>query len=108
MEGNAGTFHTHDKGGILLEASYGIAAFRSRQQVLAFEKALREAGLRVRVIHTPHEIAIGCGLSVRFAESDAAQVRAALRRRAYPAFVGLYLATPQGARLILKPLSGTE
>ena len=85
--------------------SYGIAAFRSRQQVLAFEKALREAGIAASVIHTPHEIAIGCGLSVRFELTDYERVRDVFSRRAYPAFVGFYLASNTGTRLILKVLS---
>ena len=46
---------------------YGIAAFRSRHQVMKFEEALKKEGLMVRVISTPREIALGCGLSVQFA-----------------------------------------
>ena len=51
---------------------FGIASFRSRQQVLKFEGALRRAGVRVEVITTPRDVAVGCGLSIRFelAEQD--------------------------------------
>ncbi len=46
--------------------SFGLAAFRSRTQVLRMEDALHRAGLSAGVIATPREVAIGCGLSVRF------------------------------------------
>ena len=45
---------------------FGVAAFRSRQQVLQFERALRRAGVPAQVITTPRAVAMGCGLSVRF------------------------------------------
>ena len=44
---------------------FGIASFRSRQQVLKFEGALRRAGVRVSVITTPRDVSVGCGLSIR-------------------------------------------
>lgn len=50
--------------------SYAIASFRSRQQVFGFESALKRAGLRAEVVSTPREVALGCGLSVRFASED--------------------------------------
>ena len=44
--------------------SFGLAAFRSRTQVLRMEDALHRAGLSAGVIATPREVAIGCGESV--------------------------------------------
>ena len=49
-----------------MREAFGIASFRSRQQVLKFEGALRRAGVRVSVITTPRDVAVGCGLSIRF------------------------------------------
>jgi len=84
-----------------MEASYGIAAFRSRQQVLAFHEILQEANLEAKVIHTPHEIAIGCGLSVQFRREDYARVYSLYQRHTFPSFVGFYMAQPNGTKLIL-------
>ena len=53
---------------------FGIASFRSRQQVLKFEGALRRAGVRVSVITTPRDVSVGCGLSIRFELGDAHRV----------------------------------
>ncbi len=53
--------------------TFGIAAFRSRQQVMRFDAALRRAGIRSEVISTPRDVSVGCGLSVRFDLRDAQQ-----------------------------------
>jgi hypothetical protein len=69
---------------------YGIASFRSRQQVFAFESALKRAGLRAEVVSTPREVALGCGLSVRFNLSDAARVGDTYRRVQPGNLIGFY------------------
>ncbi len=68
----------------------GVAAFRSRQQVMRFEGVLRRAGLNVRVISTPRDVAIGCGLSVEFPIRDAPAVQAIVGRAHVPNLIGLY------------------
>ena len=73
-----------------MKSSFGIAAFRSRTQVLRLEDALRRAGLSAGVISTPRQVAIGCGLSVRFELSEYAQVMAVYRRLSPTALVGFY------------------
>lgn len=75
---------------------FGIAAFRSRQQVMNFEGALRRAGLRVQIISTPRDVAIGCGLSVRFEAQDAETVRSVLRKTGPGNLIGLYLVDRRG------------
>ena len=70
---------------------YGIAAFRSRQQVMKFEQALRREGLNVRVISTPRDVAVGCGLSVQFEPKDVQAVQNTLRRTQPSNLIGLYL-----------------
>ena len=59
---------------------YGIAAFRSRQQVLRFEDVLHREGIPCGVVTTPRAVALGCGLSVRFDIENAQRVKALLRR----------------------------
>lgn len=70
---------------------YGIAAFRSRHQVMKFEEALKKEGLTVRVISTPREIALGCGLSVQFAAKDMRTVQNVMMRAKPENLIGLYL-----------------
>ena len=83
---------------------YGVAAFRSRQQVLRFEAALNRQGIPARVITTPRDISMGCGLSVRFPLSRTAEVRRALRELNSANLIGLYRAEYDGARLRVAPL----
>ena len=88
-----------------MNSSFGIAAFRSRTQVLRMEDALRRAGLSAGVISTPRQVAIGCGLSVRFDVRDARAV-ADVYRRAQPGnLIGFYQVSWQGgARPQIQPL----
>lgn len=57
-----------------MEEQFGVAAFRSRQQVMMFERSLKRAGVPASVITTPRSISVGCGLSVRFELRDAGDV----------------------------------
>jgi len=88
-----------------MQTSFGIASFRSRTQVLRLEEALRRSGLSAGIISTPHEVAMGCGLSVRFDLRDAQQVAALCRRLNPPALIGLYRVDDYGTRRMhLTPL----
>lgn len=87
-----------------MQEVYGIAAFRSRQQVLHFEDTLRRAGLSVGVVTTPRAVAMGCGLSVRFHIEDAGRVRQLLRRENPGNLIGLYRVEQGGIRPVITPL----
>lgn len=79
-----------------MDEVFGIAAFRSRQQVMNFEGALRRAGLRVKVISTPRDVAVGCGLSVRFEIADAGSVMQVLQKTQPGNLIGLYQVDRRG------------
>ena len=89
----------------MMDQSFGIASFRSRSQVLRLEDALRRAGLFAGVISTPREVALGCGLSVRFELHQLAQVLAIYRRLSPGALIGFYRVDHYGTRqMSLTPL----
>ena len=83
---------------------YGVAAFRSRQQVLRFEAALKRQGIPARVVTTPRDISMGCGLSVRFPMERLGDVRRALLASNPGNLIGLYRAEYDGARLRVAPV----
>ena len=83
---------------------YGVAAFRSRQQVLRFEAALRQCGVPTSIVTTPRDISMGCGLSVRFPLERAQEVRRTMRASNPGNLIGLYRAEYDGARLRVSPL----
>ena len=78
---------------------YGVAAFRSRQQVLRFESALRQRGIPTQIVTTPRDISMGCGLSVRFPMERLGEVRRTLLASNPGNLIGLYRAEYDGARL---------
>lgn len=81
-----------------------VAAFRSRQHVLSFNRALEAAHIDTSVINTPHEIAIGCGLSVKFDIGDYARVKKVFSKQDAGSFVGFYKVKPEGTRFVCIPL----
>ena len=88
-----------------MNQSFGIAAFRSRTHVLRMEDALRRAGLPAGVVSTPREVAMGCGLSVRFELSDYPRVISIYRRMNPGALIGFYRVTrDQSGRATVRPL----
>lgn len=87
-----------------MQEVYGVAAFRSRQQVLRFEAALRREGIPVRVVSTPRDVSMGCGLSVRFRIEDAPVVRRALITANPGNLIGLYRAEYDGGKLKISAL----
>ena len=87
-----------------MQEVYGVAAFRSRQQVMKFEQALRREGLPVRVVSTPRDISMGCGLSVRFPIEDAEKVKRLVRTGDHGNLIGIYRAEYDGGRLKVMPI----
>ncbi len=81
-----------------MQEHFGIAAFRSRQQVLRFEAALKREGLPVRVMTTPREVALGCGLSVYFPLEIAPRVMDAVDRCQPEHMIGVYQVEKSGGR----------
>ena len=73
-----------------MQEVYGVAAFRSRSQVFMFENALRQAGIQVRIVTTPRDVSMGCGLSVRFRLEDTPAVIRTLRQVNTGNLIGLY------------------
>ena len=67
-----------------------LVVFRSRTQVLSFKKILSGAGVVSEIVSTPRQIAIGCGLSLKVAQSDYEQVKRIYEIYKPHSFVGFY------------------
>lgn len=72
--------------------AFAIASFRSRQQVMNFESQLKRAGIRAEVVSTPRDIAVGCGLSVKFGMADLSRVKELCRAVPPQNMIGIYRA----------------
>lgn len=73
-----------------MEENFCIAAFRSRLQVMAFEEALKHRGMKASIVTTPRAVALGCGLSVRFEETDFPHVKALHKALGLGNLIGFY------------------
>ncbi len=78
-----------------MDETFGIAAFRSRQQVFRFDSALKRNGIHTQIISTPREIQVGCGLSLQFDIRDAQKVMTVYRRYDPGNLIGFYRFTPR-------------
>ena len=88
-----------------MSETYGIAAFRSRQQVLMLESALKREGIETRVVNTPRDVALGCGLSVRFEMKDLDRVKKVISARRPGNMVGVYRVDNAGGRARVSPMA---
>jgi hypothetical protein len=84
---------------------FGFAAFRSRQQTAALESELKKQGIRCSIINTPHEIGMGCGLSVKFSLDDMKAVTLVSDKMHQSALIGIYSAEYVTGRLVCKPMT---
>jgi len=87
-----------------MEEQFGIASFRSRQQVMGFQRALRHAGVPAEIITTPRSVSVGCGLSVRFELGDARDVYDVYQVAKPGNLIGFYRVQREDGRTNVKPL----
>ena len=88
-----------------MEENFCIAAFRSRLQVMAFEDALKQHGLKASIVTTPRDFALGCGLSVRFEEADFPRVKALYQAMGLGNLIGFYrVKRDQSGRAAVYPM----
>lgn len=88
-----------------MEENFCIAAFRSRLQVMAFEEALKQHGLKASIVTTPRAVALGCGLSVRFEEADFPRVKALYQTLGLGNLIGFYrVKRDQSGRAAVYPM----
>ena len=88
-----------------MEENFCIAAFASRLQVMNFEAAMKQQGMNASIVTTPRAVALGCGLSVRFEEQDAARVKALYKALGLGNLIGFYRVTRDvSGRATVRPL----
>lgn len=66
----------------VVNKSYVIMVFRSRQHALNFIDIMKENNVKGSLIPTPKELSVGCGFSVRFENGFLNEVRALMQRYA--------------------------
>ncbi|NLC45291.1 MAG: DUF3343 domain-containing protein [Clostridiales bacterium] len=78
------------------QESFDILSFRSRQHAFHFSQILRERGIPTQTMSTPKEVALGCGLSLRFSPYVTSKVLHIYRQFNSPV-IGCYHVVRTGA-----------
>lgn len=69
---------------------YYIFSFRSRSESIGFFESVTKAGLSAKLINTPRQISVGCGLSVKVASRHIDAAGKLLNAEIYKTFLGLF------------------
>ncbi len=76
----------------------GVAVFKSRSQVMSFIENMREHGAPSRLISTPKEARLGCGVSAEFSPSHLSIAKTIVNKVRYNSFYGFFLIEKRGSR----------
>ena len=78
-----------------------VVAFRSRAHTIKFSGFLLNNGINNRIVNTPKEAGVGCGLSVEIPKTALVSVKQAIQYVKLPSFAGIFLVkTVQGKRIV--------
>ncbi len=78
--------------------------FRSRSQTIKFSEMLRKRGISSRVINTPKEAGVGCGLSVQIDVKYFVIVKKIVHLSNLNSFAGFFYIKQVGNRRIVKSI----
>ena len=81
---------------------YVIVAFRSRNQTAKMYEIFSSNGVPSKIINTPREVNVGCGISVKFDESFFEKAKMLANRYPQPSFVGFFKIFISGSRYVAK------
>ena len=79
-----------------------IVAFRSRSDTLGFAEFLKRNKIACRIVNTPKEAQVGCGLSAEVSKTNLPIVRVALRRFPAKSFAGIFACFYERGRIRIK------
>ena len=79
---------------------YCLAVFRSRTQVFEFTDILLSGGVNCKVVSTPADAHIGCGVCAKFPRINLPFAEDVINRYSLTSFKGFYIyeKTPYGVR----------
>ena len=81
---------------------YMIVVFRSRKQTAKMYEIFTLNGVPSKIINTPREVNVGCGISVRFDEAFFAKAKVLANRYPQTSFVGFFKVFISGSKYVAK------
>lgn len=82
---------------------YLLAIFRNKTETMAFYSILLSYKVPARIVNTPKQALIACGISVKFAVADYQKAMQIFKRRRFSSFVGFYKVFEDGATYSITP-----
>jgi hypothetical protein len=74
-----------------------VAVFKSRTQVMAFKEIMNSRGVSCKLISTPKEAHVGCGVSAEFSQNNLNLAKTVVGRGKFSSFVGFFLIEKRGS-----------
>lgn len=84
---------------------YILAVFRSRTQTLSFDKILRSYGVKCRIVNTPKQVIVACGLSIKLSVKDFEDAFNIFCRRNFDNFAGFFYVKENGKSMTIQPIN---
>lgn len=82
-----------------------LATFHNRTHTLQFSNQMRAMGVNVRIINTPREISVSCGLSVMFDFKQLNRARVVVNSLKFTSFNGFYLKKENGRNVFYEKIN---
>lgn len=79
-----------------------LAVFRSRSQAMDCMNKMRAFNIPVQLINTPKEAGVGCGLSLKFAQSAEKRAKSVIARINYTSFYGYLHMEVRSGKIFIK------
>ncbi len=74
-----------------------VAVFKSRTQVMAFVEIMNSRGAPCKIISTPKEAHVGCGVSAEFSQDKLKQAKIVVDNIGFSSFIGFFLIEKRGS-----------
>ena len=81
---------------------YIILAFRSRNQTARMYEIFTHSGIPTKIVNTPREANVGCGISLKFDEMYMQHARQLANRYPQSTFIGFFKVTNSGRGFSVK------
>ncbi len=73
-----------------------VAVFKSRTQVMKFVEIMNSRGVSCKLISTPKEAHVGCGVSAEFTQNKLSVAKIVVNNSGFSSFEGFFLIEKRG------------
>lgn len=82
---------------------YLLAIFRNKTETMAYYSILQSYKVKCKIVNTPKQAMIACGISVKFMINDYDKAFNIFKRRRFSSFAGFYKVIENGFTFAITP-----